>query len=207
MLGEMLCAGINVMGFDWIASPACTELEVVTLDWLAQLLNLPACFRHSTAGPGGGVIQGSAGESAIVALLVAVRRAQEHDSGLCREKMVVICSDQAHAIITKACMVLGIQCHTVITDPLDNLRLRGSAVADAVQLTRENGQVPVAVVATTGTTSSCTFDPIPEIAAVSKEHNLWLHIDAAYGGAYACLPEMAPFFQGLDQATLPLITP
>lgn len=74
VLGETLCAGLNVMGFDWIASPACTELEVVTLDWLAKILNLPTCFLSSSSGLGGGVIQGSAGESATVVLTAAIER-------------------------------------------------------------------------------------------------------------------------------------
>ena len=81
VLGETLCAGLNVMGFDWIASPACTELEVVTLDWLAKILHLPQCFLSSDSGPGGGVIQGSAGESATVALTAAIERTRSGTGG------------------------------------------------------------------------------------------------------------------------------
>ena len=110
VLAEMLCAGLNVMGFDWIASPACTELEIVTMDWLAKFLHLPDRFLSSSGGPGGGVIQGSAGESATVVLLAAVVRAQQRAAGrsLPREKMVVYGSDQTHAIVQKATMILGI---------------------------------------------------------------------------------------------------
>jgi len=74
VLGEMVCAGINVMGFDWIASPACTELEVVVLDWLAKFLNLPEKFLASSDGPGGGVIQGSAGESGETLQMMSAER-------------------------------------------------------------------------------------------------------------------------------------
>ena len=120
----MLCAGLNVMGFDWVASPACTELEVVTLDWLAQILHLPSAFLASAPGPGGGVIQGSAGESCIVVLLAAVLRQQrrwaeqgdypsEHEEGgehpCSRNEMVVYGSDQTHTIVKKACRILGVR--------------------------------------------------------------------------------------------------
>lgn len=80
VLGELVCAGLNVMGFDWIASPACTELEVVTLDWLGRLLHLPPRFLSGEPGPGGAVIQGSAGEAAIVILLAATRQAQRREA-------------------------------------------------------------------------------------------------------------------------------
>jgi hypothetical protein len=112
VLAEMLCAGLNVMGFDWVASPAATELEIVTLDWLAKFLHLPERFIHSAGGRGGGVIQGSAGESATVVLLAAVVQAQQKATkagrSLPREKMVVYGSDQTHAIVQKSTMILGI---------------------------------------------------------------------------------------------------
>eukprot|EP00658_Telonema_sp_P-2_P047060 TRINITY_DN3555_c0_g1_i5.p1 TRINITY_DN3555_c0_g1~~TRINITY_DN3555_c0_g1_i5.p1 ORF type:complete len:526 (+),score=107.89 TRINITY_DN3555_c0_g1_i5:44-1621(+) len=202
VLGETLCAGINVMGFDWIASPACTELEVVCLDWLAQLLQLPPVFRHSAPGPGGGVIQGSAGESAIVAILAALTRAQEADPSLARHTMEVVTSDQAHAIITKACMVLGLHCRTVPTSIEHHFAMQPADLEQALQESAAQGFTAVAVVATTGTTSSCAFDPVDQISAVCQvqPQPLWLHIDAAYGGAYACLPEMTSSFIGCEKA-------
>jgi aromatic-L-amino-acid decarboxylase len=228
VLGELLCAGLNVMGFDWIASPACTELEVVVLDWLAKFLNLPEKFLSSSEGPGGGVIQGSAGESAIVVLLAALIKKENQlakapitpsapkdrkkthlthsDSdhwppvaGPCRHKMVVYCADQAHAIIQKATMVLGCIFRAIDTSDTD-LRLTGSALEAAIAKDVAMGFIPIAIVATTGTTSSCVFDPLPEIVEVAKKHNVWLHIDAAYGGAYACLPELSDKFEGLEGA-------
>ena len=211
ILGETLCAGLNVMGFDWIASPACTELEVVTLDWLGQILNLPQRFLSSSGGPGGGVIQGSAGESAVVVLLAAVERVREaqrrQESGgavdggpLRRDEMVVYGSDQTHTIVKKACMILGVRYHVLPTRGEENWALRPSVLEARVQEDQASGLTPVAAVATTGTTSSCAFDPVAALAAVCGRHGLWLHIDAAYGGAYACLPELAPLFKGVELA-------
>jgi len=223
VLGELVCAGLNVMGFDWIASPACTELEVVTLDWLGRLLQLPARFLSASPGPGGAVIQGSAGEAAIVVLLAATRSAQRRvaptqsassssscDSGTTgddddagddvgRHRCVVYCSDQTHAIIKKACMVLGLRLRTLPTTAADGYRLRGATVAAAADADLARGLLPVAVVGTSGTTTSCAFDPLGELADVCAARGLWMHVDAAYGGAYACLDELQPLFAGLDR--------
>ena len=241
VMGELLCAGLNVMGFDWIASPACTELEMVALDWLAKLLCLPPKFLSK--GRGGGVIQGSAGEAAIVVLLAAAVRANaKHGAGgesgdggggggddgesgkggegggaaalaapaVPRHRMVVYCSDQAHAVCQKACMVLGLQFRCVPTSKADGFALRGEPLRRAVAADAAAGLVPIAVCATTGTTSSCAFDALREVAAVCRDGGgggggggggeLWLHIDAAYGGAYACLPELAHCFDGIELA-------
>ena len=214
VLGETLCAGLNVMGFDWIASPACTELEVVTLDWLAKILNLPSCFLSSDSGPGGGVIQGSAGESATVVLTAAIEKMRpktkdQHEmsvnSGpLRRDLMVVYGSDQTHTIVKKACMILGVRWRPLPTTKEYNWSLQPDVLQHAIAEDRANGLIPIACIATPGTTSSCTFDPIALLSQVchdeSAGNDLWLHIDAAYGGAYACLPELASKFEGIDQA-------
>ncbi|GMH84070.1 hypothetical protein TL16_g09807 [Triparma laevis f. inornata] len=197
VLGEMLCAGLNVMGFDWIASPACTELEVVTLDWLGQFLNLPDKFLGSSEGPGGGVIQGSAGESATVVLLAAAVRKQKAQSE--RTKMVVYVSDQTHAIAQKATMILGIRCRVVKTSIENRFEMQAADLEAAIEEDVKNGLCPIAAVATTGTTSSCAFDPLVPIAAVCKKRDLWVHVDAAYGGAYACLDKYREKFEGLEE--------
>jgi glutamate/tyrosine decarboxylase-like PLP-dependent enzyme len=193
------------MGFDWIASPACTELEVIVLDWLAKFLNLPTKFYNLQEGPGGSVIQGSAGEAAIVVLLAAIIRKQSEAAGAgidntSRDNLVVFSSDQTHAIIMKACMILGIRHHRQVKARAEHsYAMQASDLRAAIREEIALGRVPLAVVATTGTTSSCAFDPLPEIGAVCKEFgNLWLHVDAAYGGAYACLPELQPLFRGLE---------
>lgn len=204
VLGEMLCAGINVMGFDWIASPACTELEVIVLDWLADFLNLPKQFYNFADGPGGSVIQGSAGESAIVAFLAAIVKKQgisKNENTLYRENMVVFASDQTHAIVTKACMVLGIgHCRIIkTTKGYRHYALNPQSLELAIKDEISLGHIPLVVVATTGTTSSCAFDNLVDIAKVSKAYDCWLHVDAAYGGAYACIPELSHLFDGLTE--------
>ena len=151
---------------------------------------------------GGSVIEGSAGEAAIVVLLAAISRKQAESpgKGVSRDNMVVFSSDQTHAIITKACMVLGIPHHRQVkTSAAHNFAMQAADLKDAIEEEMTLGRVPLAVVATTGTTSSCAFDPLEPISAVCRElGGLWLHIDAAYGGAYACLPELQHLFRGME---------
>ena len=141
---------------------------------------------------GGSVIQGSAGEAAIVAFLAALTRKQQEYAVLGlpqprRDDMVVFASDQAHAIIKKACMVLGIGHFCVIpTTAEENFSLNPSALREAVQREIALGHVPIVAVATTGTTSSCAFDSLTDIAAKLENvpgltGSIWLHVDAAYG--------------------------
>ena len=188
---------------------------MVTLDWLGKFLQLPERFLSSSPGPGGAVIQGSAGESAIVILLAATRRAQRRKAGsdefaltiggdegatdVGREHCVVYCSDQTHTIIKKACMVLGLRCRPLPTSAADGFALRGATACAAIEEDLKAGLLPVALVGTSGTTTSCAFDPLDELADVSAATGLWLHVDAAYGGAYACLDELRAKFRGLDR--------
>jgi aromatic-L-amino-acid/L-tryptophan decarboxylase len=118
-----------------------------------------------------------------------------------RDNMVVFSSDQAHAIIKKACMVLGIGHHRVVPARKENnFALCPNDLKAAVLEEIALGRVPIVFVVTTGTTSSCAFDPVDAIGHLAKEFNVWMHVDAAYGGAYACLPELKPLFSGLDLA-------
>ncbi len=155
------------------------------------------------------MIQGSAGEAAIVILLAAIIRKQSEQRAANnnkfsrntnRDNLVVFSSDQTHAIIAKACMILGITHHRQVkTSAANYYALQADTLREAIDDEIALGRVPLAVVATTGTTSSCAFDSLPEISQVCKEYgNLWLHIDAAYGGAYACLPELQHLFRGLE---------
>lgn len=203
VLAETLCAGLNVMGFDWIASPACTELEVVTLDWLGKFLNLPDKFLSSGKGPGGAVIQGSAGESAIVVILAAILQYEKKCKGAPtnRKDLVVFGSSQTHTIIKKACRILGVAYQEIGVDETTDWSLQGRPVESAIQASKKSGKVPIVVVATAGTTSSCAFDDLMGIGSVCQTHGIWLHVDAAYGGAYACLPECAHLFKGLGSVT------
>ena len=121
-----------------------------------------------------------------------------------RDLMVVYGSDQTHTIVKKACMILGVRYRALPTTGEHQWSLQPQTLSAAIDADRAAGLLPIACVATTGTTSSCTFDPVRALAQVcqdtSKGNALWLHIDAAYGGAYACLPELHSKFEGIDQA-------
>ena len=171
------------------------------MDWLGKFLNLPSQFLHSSEGPGGGVIQGSAGESATVVILAAIIKAIKKSPLLRRHEMCVVCSDQTHAIVQKATMILGCQFRSVKTTIAEEYALNVGDLERELDHASEDGLTTVAVVATTGTTSSCAFDPIDEIGRLCKLREIgWLHIDAAYGGAYACLEEYREKFKGLELA-------
>lgn len=222
VLADLLCAGLNVIGFDWIASPAATELEVVVLDWLAKFLNLPTKYLNLAEGSGiytiyhlddiltlfvvqgGSVIQGSSGEAAIVAFLAAITRKKaeykrNNKEPPMRENMVVIGSDQNHAIVKKACMVLGIgHYHQIPARKENDFAVDAKDIGMAVEEQINKGYVPIVLVATTGTTSSCACDPLQEMGQIASQYDMWFHIDAAYGGVFACLPEMRHFFNGIE---------
>lgn len=146
-------------------------------------------------------MQGSAGESAIVVLLAALKKKEAELKGKTggRQNMVVYGSDQAHTIIFKGSKILGVEFHEINTVDSD-YKLTAKALEAAMAEDERKGKVPFAVVATTGTTSTCVFDPLEEIVEVAKKRNLWLHIDAAYGGAYACLDGYEAKFAGLEGA-------
>ena len=219
VLGEMLSAGLNVMGFSWTASPSCTELESVTLDWLAQLIQLPAAFHNRSEGKGGGVIQGSAGESCIVAMLAARARTLAtwrarpagSDVSTATPTLVAYSSDQGHSIVDKAALVLGdgVVLRKLATLAEDSFALQTCVLRDAIRADRAAGRLPFFVFATVATTSTCACDPLRAIAAVCAADGVaegasvscapWLHLDAAYGGAYAVCPEFRDtVFDGME---------
>lgn len=196
-LGDMLSTAFNVIGFSWVAAPACTELETVTLDWLAGLLGLPEAFL--SRGKGIGVIQGSASDATLVAVLAARKRCDGHPL----DRLTAYTSDQAHSSVEKACLVAGI--------PRANVRLlpataatgyaaTAEALEEAVARDVEAGFVPAVTVATVGTTSSGAVDPVRDLARVSAAHGLWLHVDAAYAGAAMVCPEHRHLMDGVEGA-------
>eukprot|EP00762_Andalucia_godoyi_P004317 ANDGO_05484.mRNA.1 Tyrosine decarboxylase 1 len=209
IVGEMLSAAINCIGFSWINSPACTELETVVMDWLARALDLPAEFLST--GKGGGVIQGTASESVLVAMLAARHRklatlASTGESGALAKdwtsKFVVYASDQAHSSITKAFKILGIDGANLRLLPSDSKTFSFSPVAlfDMVMQDTANGLVPFFVCATVGTTSVCAFDPLTEIGGFCNSNGMWLHVDAAYAGSACICPEYRKLLNGVEYA-------
>ncbi len=207
VLGEALTAALNVNAMLWRTSPAATELEELTLDWLRQMLGLPDGFF--------GIIGDTASSNTLYALAAAremhpeLRIREEGMSGRADlPRVVVYCSEEAHSSVDKALMTLGFGLEALKKIPTDSaLRMDAKALAAAVENDRRAGRVPVAVVATVGTTSTTAIDPVPAIAEICGRHGMWLHVDASYGGTAAILPEMRHVLDGCDRADSLVVNP
>lgn len=201
VLGELLSAGLGVQGMLWATSPACTELETHVLDWLVELLALPARFRSS--GPGGGVIQDTASSATLCALLAARERATGGAANRegARQPIVVYASAQAHSSVEKAVRIAGIGADNLrLVDADERLAMRPDALARAIAKDRAAGRVPAAVVATVGTTSTMAVDPVAAIGEICAREAVWLHVDAAMAGTAALCPEHRWIHEGLERA-------
>ena len=205
ILGEIISAPLNVNAMTWRTCPAATELETVVIDWLRQWLGLPDEF--------GGVVY----DTASVGIMHALAAAREEAAPSTRKvglinrdlpRLRVYTSDEAHSAAEKAAITLGIgeeNVQRVETDAdfrTDVNRLRETIARDV----RHNFK-PFAVIATVGTTSSASVDPVPEIAKICREERIWLHIDGAYGGAFAMSPEYKWVSNGWEMADSIVINP
>jgi aromatic-L-amino-acid/L-tryptophan decarboxylase len=202
VLADLVCAGIGVQGMLWATGPACTEMETVMLDWLAELLDLPARFRSSSSG--GGVIQDSASSATLVATLAALHRASKgrwRTDGVDR-RYTVYTSTQGHSSIEKAVRIAGLgdAGMRLIEVDSENLAMSPEALRAAIAADEAAGAVPAMVVATIGTTSTTAIDPVREIGEICREAGLWLHIDAAYAGSAAVCPELRWTHEGVEFA-------
>ena len=206
VLAEFLSAALNQQAMLWRTSPAATELEDVALGWLRELLGLPSAFE--------GVIYDTASISTLHALAAArevavagVRReglAGRPDVG----RLSVYCSEQAHSSVDKAVILLGFGHEALRRIPTDDrFRMRADALRAAIVRDRAEGRTPVAVVATLGTTSTTSVDPVAEIAAICRELDVWLHVDAAYAGVTAMIPEYRAQFDGWQHADSIVVNP
>jgi aromatic-L-amino-acid decarboxylase len=206
ILAEFLAAALNQQAMLWRTSPAATELEAVALGWLRQLIGLPDAFE--------GVIYDTASVATLHAL-VAAREAAVRDvraKGLAGRpdvpRLRVYCSEEAHSSIDKAAIAIGLGCESLCRVGVDSaFRLRVDALGDAISRDRADGVLPIAVVATAGTTSTTSVDPISAIADVCRRERLWLHVDAAYGGVAAMLPSHAHLFDGASRADSLVVNP
>jgi aromatic-L-amino-acid decarboxylase len=207
ILAELLASALNVNAMVWRTGPAATELEALSLDWLRQLVGLPATFD--------GVINDSASTSTLYALAAAREatpgldiRARGMAGRTDLPPLCVYCSQEAHSSVDKAALTLGFGMdgiRRIRTD--DRFRLDVGELEAAIREDLAAGRRPVAVVATTGTTSTTAVDPVPAIADLCEEHGIWLHVDAAYGGAAAVLPEMRWVLEGAERADSIVINP
>ena len=201
ILGELLSAGLGVQGMLWLTSPACTELETHVLDWLVEMLALPASFRSDSAG--GGVIQDSASSAALCALLAARERATRYLSNErgCDGRLVAYASSQTHSSVEKAVSIAGIgRANLRIVDVDAAFAMRPDALVARIEEDRRAGLVPFFVCATVGTTSSNAIDPLRAIGRICRDQGVWLHVDAAMAGTAAICPEFRHFQDGLELA-------
>lgn len=201
ILGEMLAAALNSNGMLWKTSPAVTELEHVTLSWLRQWMGLPDEFF--------GIIY----DTASVSSMHAIAAAREFAAPECRESgtangLTLYCSEQAHSSIEKSAIAIGVGQRNVRRIPVDaEFRMRPDALERAIESDIGAGKRPFCVVATAGTTSTTSIDPVPAIALIARSHNLWLHVDAAYGGAAAIVAEYRHVLAGAEHADSLVVNP
>jgi len=201
ILGDLLCSGLGVQGMLWATSPACTELETHVLDWVVDLLGLPAHFKSNAAG--GGVIQDSASSAAVCALLAARERATRGESNRrgCDGRLVAYGSTQTHSSIEKAVGVVGMGRDNLrLIDVDDSFAMCPDLLSAQIRRDRAAGLAPCFVCATVGTTSSNAIDPLPAIGRICREEQLWMHVDAAMTGTAAVCPEYRFLQDGLDAA-------
>jgi aromatic-L-amino-acid decarboxylase len=215
ILGELYSAAFTSANFNWLCSPAATELETIVLDWLCKLLSLPGCYLSTSSSGGGGVIQGSASE-AIVTVMVAARDRylhrltkdakdeQEREKIIDekRGKLVALCSDQSHSSTQKGCLIAGTK-YRAIKVPRSsngNYGLTGATLRAALEAAKKDGLEPFYTTVTLGTTSTCAVDEFKEIAEVAKDWpELWIHVDAAYAGAALVREEFQYLTEGMER--------
>jgi aromatic-L-amino-acid/L-tryptophan decarboxylase len=206
ILGELLAAALNVNAMLWRTGPAATELEETTLEWLRQLVGLPEGLD--------GTINDTASSSTLYAL-AAARELQDlriREDGLAGRpdvpRLRVYCSEEAHSSVDKAVLTLGLGLTGVRRIATDGgMRMDAAALEAAIAEDRRSGIRPMAVVATVGTTSTTAVDPVPQIADICEREGMWLHVDAAYGGSAAVLPEMRWVMDGCERAHSLVVNP
>jgi aromatic-L-amino-acid decarboxylase len=206
LLGEIVAAALNVSAMTWQTSPAATELETVIVGWIRRMVALPDAFT--------GIVY----DTASIGILHALAAARESCGVEVRARGIagrsdvpvhrVYASEQAHSSIEKAAIVLGLGEANVVRIPSDSrFRLNGAALRTALRRDLDAGYRPMAVIATVGTTSTASVDPVSEIADCCREHSVWLHVDAAYGGALAILPEGRWAMAGAERADSVIVNP
>jgi len=207
IVGEMLAAGLNVNAMLWRTSPAATELEERACDWLRQMVDLPEVF------------QGHINDTASISTMLAIAAARHGLEGLeirtrgmagraDLPQLTVYCSDQAHSSVDKAVMTLGIGHENLRRIPSDDIyQLSLDALEFAIEADLAAGHRPVAVVATAGTTSTTSVDPLSGIAELCERHGIWLHVDAAYAGSAAICPKLRGYLDGWERADSVVINP
>lgn len=205
VLGDYVSTGLGVIGLAWQSSPALTEVEEVTTDWLRQMVGL--------SGAWSGVIQDTASTSTFVALLCARERASDYSlarGGLQAQPqpLVVYASAHGHSSVDKAALMAGFGRDNIHLVPHDGrYAMDAQALEAAIAADIAAGRKPCAVVATTGTTTTTAVDPLAAIGAICRRHGLWLHVDSAMAGSAMILPECRGLWDGIEQADSIVLNP
>ncbi|HUP47844.1 MAG TPA: pyridoxal-dependent decarboxylase [Thermoanaerobaculia bacterium] len=203
ILGELLSAALNTNGMLWKTSPAVTELETVVLRWLRDALGLPGNLF--------GIINDTASINSFLAL-AAAREAMglsvRRDGLSSLPQFRIYCSEHAHSSIDKAALALGFGLRGIVKIGADDgFRMRAGLLEQAIRADREAGLLPCAVVATVGTTSTASVDPVPEIGAITGRERMWLHVDASYAGSAAIDPSFRWLWDGVEHADSIVVNP
>ena len=199
VFGEMFAAAFDMKAMLWRTSPASTELEDVVLDWLRQMMNLPDHFE--------GIIYDTASVSTMHAIAAARERVnlRIRDEGMSGRDdlplLRVYCSEHVHSSIDKSVITLGLGTRSLRKIAVnERFEMRADALVEAIEEDIEAGHVPICVIPTIGTTSSSSIDPVDAIADICEKHGVWLHVDTAYAGSAAIVPEMQHYFRGCERA-------
>jgi aromatic-L-amino-acid decarboxylase len=207
VMAEMLTAALNINAMLWKTSPAATELEERALDWLRQMLGLESGWF--------GVINDTASTTTLYALAAAREGRSElqvRQKGMAGRSdlpvLRVYQSEHAHTVVHKAAITLGIGLENCVPIESDQaFRMKPDALQAAIDADRAAGRLPLAVIATVGTTSTASIDPVPAVADICEREKLWLHIDASYAGPAAIVPECRGIFAGVDRADSLVVNP
>jgi aromatic-L-amino-acid decarboxylase len=194
MLAEMLTAAIGAQCMSWSTSPAATELEQVMMEWLRQMLRLPETFT--------GVIQDTASTATLVALITARdARLRSGGDGAPLDRLTVYTSSEANSSVPKGARLAGFRPSNIrLMETDESAALSVPALEEAVARDRAAGLIPAAVVATVGTTGSTAIDPLTAIGELCRRERIWLHVDAAFAGSAAILPELRWILDGVEHA-------
>ncbi|MEO9475218.1 MAG: pyridoxal-dependent decarboxylase [Cyclobacteriaceae bacterium] len=203
ILGEIITSGIAAQCMIWETSPAAAELEEKMMEWLKELMDLPANWH--------GVIQDTASTATLAAILSAREKVSNQEInrlGFRSQQLRVYCSSETHSSIDKAVKIAGIGSENLIKiDVNERMAMEPESLKAAILKDIANGRTPCCVVATLGTTSTLAFDPLDEISRICEELGVWLHVDAAYAGSAFILPEYRHLKPGLERANSYVFNP
>jgi aromatic-L-amino-acid decarboxylase len=202
-LGELLAAAVNPNVGAWLLSPMASEIEGQTIRWIAEMLSYPVDC-------GGLFVSG--GNMANLVCFLAARQAKAawdvRTKGMDGTRMRVYCSKETHTWIQKAADIAGMGTDAIRWIPADDeMRVNLTALKEQILKDSEAGDRPALVVGNAGSVSTGAIDPLPEMAALCREFGLWFHVDGAYGGLAAVLPDAPDAFAGLREADSVAVDP